>query len=156
MKILSRSPQETIDFGARLAKHLFSGSVVALAGELGAGKTTMVKGLAGGLGVASTDSVTSPSFVIIKEYAARLPVYHFDLYRLNSLEEMEALGYEEYFYGQGVTIIEWAQKLKSLLPPVHLWIELRLKKEMTREIEVIARGKEYEKILKSLQTIKKL
>jgi len=106
---------ETEAFGRRLAAVLKAGDVVALTGDLGTGKTTLTKYIAAELGVQR--AVTSPTFTIIKEYTdGRLPLYHFDVYRLESDEEMDELGYEEYFYGPGVTVVEWADKISGCLP----------------------------------------
>jgi tRNA threonylcarbamoyladenosine biosynthesis protein TsaE len=108
-------------FGRELAASVREGSVIALAGGLGTGKTTLTKAIAQGLGV--TDSVTSPTFTLINEYGGgRLPLYHFDVYRLagdaegSACAEMERLGYEEYFYGSGVCVVEWADLIEELLP----------------------------------------
>ena len=112
---LVRNEEETKNLGLQFAEHLKPGFVIGLIGDLGAGKTTFTKALAKGLGVEGV--VTSPTFNIIKEYYdGRLPLYHLDVYRLKSLDEMENLGYEEYFYGEGITVIEWADKVMELLP----------------------------------------
>ena len=112
--VVSRSPEETRAIGARLGARLGSGAVVGCIGELGAGKTCFLQGLAAGLGV--TSEVTSPTFVLVNCYRGRLPVYHLDAYRTESLSELLDLGVEEMFHGDGVTIIEWADKLLPLLP----------------------------------------
>ena len=111
---VSRSPEETRAIGARLAARLGPGAVVGCIGELGAGKTCFLQGLAAGLGV--TSEVTSPTFVLVNCYRGRLPVYHLDAYRTESLSEVLDLGVEEMFHGDGVTMIEWADKLLPLLP----------------------------------------
>jgi len=142
-------------FGKALGLLLGPGHVLALIGDLGTGKTTLTKGLSSGLGVKDKSTVMSPSFVLIREYQGRLPVYHFDLYRLNHLEETEHLGYEEYFYGRGVSIIEWADKIEPLLPGEYLAVELSLadeeKTNTSREIQLIAHGKQYRRILRELE-----
>ncbi|MBM3220662.1 MAG: tRNA (adenosine(37)-N6)-threonylcarbamoyltransferase complex ATPase subunit type 1 TsaE [Candidatus Rokubacteria bacterium] len=119
----THSPEETQALGARLAERLKPGDVVALTGELGAGKTCFTQGLARGLGVAGR--AVSPTFVLINEYRGRLPVHHVDAYRTESLTELLDLGLEELFSGDGVTIVEWADKLVPLLPPhtIHVHIE---------------------------------
>ncbi|MDR0852703.1 MAG: tRNA (adenosine(37)-N6)-threonylcarbamoyltransferase complex ATPase subunit type 1 TsaE [Clostridiales Family XIII bacterium] len=102
-------------YGRKLGRSLVPGTVIALVGDLGAGKTTLSKAIAEGLGV--TECVTSPTFTILCEYrTGRLPLFHFDVYRLDDPEEMENIGYEDYFYGNGVTIVEWADKIEELLP----------------------------------------
>ena len=119
----SNSPDETQGIGARLAESLGPGDVVALTGELGAGKTCFTQGLARGLGVARR--AASPTFVLVNEYRGRLPVHHVDAYRTGSLTELLDLGLEELFASDGVTIVEWADKLLPLLPPhtIHVHIE---------------------------------
>jgi tRNA threonylcarbamoyladenosine biosynthesis protein TsaE len=112
--IESRSPDETRAIGERLAARLGAGDVVACIGELGAGKTCLIQGLARGLGVSS--EVTSPTFVLVNQYRGRLPVYHLDAYRTLSLTELVDIGVEEMLHGDGVTVVEWADKLLPLLP----------------------------------------
>lgn len=103
------------DFGKKLADQLQAGDIIALCGDLGTGKTTLTKAIAQGLGIKSL--ITSPTFTIVQEYEeGRLPLYHFDVYRISDVEEMYELGYEEYFYGQGVCIIEWADLIAELIP----------------------------------------
>jgi tRNA threonylcarbamoyladenosine biosynthesis protein TsaE len=132
--------EELLEYGLRLGAELSPGAVVALTGELGAGKTTLAKGIARGLGV--TDEITSPTFTIINEYTSgRLPLYHFDVYRLGEDEEaeagMEGLGYEEYFFGDGVTIVEWADLVRDLIPADAVRIVLSYGSDAeTREIVV--------------------
>jgi len=120
--------------GQALAKELKAGSVVALSGPLGSGKTVLIQGICSGLGV--TEFVTSPSFVIINEYPGKVKVYHFDLYRLDNIEEFVKLGYEEYFYGNGITVIEWAEKIKKFLPEERVEINLKILSEKKRRISV--------------------
>jgi len=121
---LAENEEETKNLGLQFAEHLKPGFVIGLIGDLGAGKTTFAKAVAEGLGI--EDTVTSPTFTIIKEYYdGRLPFYHFDVYRLKSTEEMINLGYEEYFYGEGVTVIEWADKILDLLPEDAIIVEFK-------------------------------
>jgi len=122
-EITSARPEETEDAGERLGRTLEPGAVVALTGELGAGKTCFIQGLVRGLGV--TGRATSPTFVLINQYPGRVPVYHVDAYRTESLTELMDLGLLELLGGGGVTIIEWADKLESLLPPeaIHVHID---------------------------------
>jgi len=110
------------------------GDIVCLIGELGSGKTTITQGIAQGLGVEG--SVSSASFKLINEYKGKIPVYHFDLFRLNKLSEVEELGYREYFYDQGVTIIEWAEKIRSFWPEERIEIELNIVSENNRKIKI--------------------
>jgi len=109
-------------FGHGLGKILSKGDVVCLSGDLGAGKTTLTKAIAIGMGI--DDYVTSPSYTIVNEYEGRLNLYHFDVYRINDVEEMYELGYEEYFFGSGVCIIEWAGMVEDLLPEKRIWVEI--------------------------------
>ena len=112
--VVSHGPAETQAAGARLAARLRPGAVVACIGELGAGKTCFIQGLARGLGV--TSEVTSPTFVLVNLYRGRVPVYHLDAYRTATLTELVDIGVEEMFHGDGVTVVEWADKLRPLLP----------------------------------------
>jgi len=113
--IIIKNEQETQDFGLKLAENAKPGTVIALIGDLGTGKTTLTKSIAKGLGI--DDVITSPTFNIVREYdTGRLPLYHFDVYRIGDIEEMYELGYEEYFYGNGVCVVEWADLIEELLP----------------------------------------
>ena len=140
-ELITGSGEETIKTGERLAVGAAAGDIFALTGELGAGKTVLAKGIARGLGI--KEEIVSPSYVLIREYAGRIPLYHFDLYRLKALTEMEGLGYEEYFYGQGLTVIEWAERLGPLLPAEHLLIELESVDINRRRIRFSPVGKKY-------------
>jgi len=142
---------ETKALGEKIGKKLQGGEVIALTGELGAGKTCLTQGLALGLGVNPREYVTSPSFNLIKEYRGRLPLYHLDIFRLNGREELEELGYEEYFYGEGITVIEWAEKAEGLLPAAHLHIELSVLDKNGRQIRIRPFGQHYREILKGME-----
>lgn len=122
LKLVSLSPKETFGIGKRLAALLRPGDILCLSGELGAGKTKFAQGIAAGLDI--KEPVISPTFVLIREYAGRLSFYHMDAYRLSGPEDMEDLGYEEYFYGDGVTLLEWADRVKDILPGERLDIEI--------------------------------
>jgi tRNA threonylcarbamoyladenosine biosynthesis protein TsaE len=136
LKKISKSVDETIKIGAKFAKGLKRGDCVALIGDLGAGKTVFTKGIARGLGVKNARYVNSPTFVIIKEYEGRFPLYHFDLYRLDEHSGFDDMNYEEYFYGDGVTVIEWADKIKELLPDRHWRVNLKAIDEKQRDIKI--------------------
>lgn len=129
---ISNSPAETEAFGRRLAKDVGPGSVLALKGELGSGKTQFVKGLVAGLD--SRAPVTSPTFTIVHEYAGRLPVYHFDFFRLQDRQSAARLGLDDYFFDIGVSVIEWADKFPELVPAHAQWISFEMKSENERMI----------------------
>lgn len=123
--IISHSPEETFAFGARLAENLRGGEVFALCGDLGAGKTHLAKGLAGALGC-DPAAVTSPTFTLVHEYSGgRLPVFHFDFYRLEDEDEVWRLGFEEYLGERGVVLVEWADKFPGAMPASTRWLDLR-------------------------------
>jgi tRNA threonylcarbamoyladenosine biosynthesis protein TsaE len=131
---ISRQPSETIAFARDMALRLRPGSVIALDGELGSGKTQFVKGLASGLGFVG--EVTSPTFTLIHEYiGGRLPIYHFDFYRLENEVEALQLGLEEYLQGNGVCVIEWAGKFPPLIPEDARWYNLSIGADDTRLID---------------------
>lgn len=114
MKFESFSAEETYALGKKLGEEAKPGAVYCLSGDLGVGKTVFTKGFAVGLGI--TDTVNSPTFTIVQEYKGRLPFYHFDVYRIEEPEEMEEIGYEDYFYGDGACMIEWAELIEELIP----------------------------------------
>lgn len=149
MKILSNSVNDTIKIGMLMAKYLTPGDIICLFGQFGAGKTVLVKGIARGLGI-KTNRIVSPSFILIQEYKEKIPFYHFDLYRLKDPKNILDLGYEEYFYNDGVTVIEWAERLKYLLPRECLKIKLFIKTDSERVFQVIAFGGRYKKLLKKI------
>src|SRR5262249_55594047 len=126
------------------------GAVVALVGQLGAGKTHLVRAVAEGLGVKNPTAVNSPTFVLIQEYPARLPIYHFDAYRLGGPREFSELGVAEYFQGDGVCLVEWADKVDTTLPAEHLRIDIRILSENCRRFDVMAVGARYEQLLRQL------
>ncbi len=131
-----KNEKETEAFGRKLGASVKAGTVIALIGDLGTGKTTLTKYIAAGLGV--TEQITSPTFTIIKEYrTGRCPLFHFDVYRIGDIDEMYELGYEEYFFGDGVCIVEWADLIEELIPEDALTIRItRGKDEEERIYEV--------------------
>ncbi|MGH2753779.1 MAG: tRNA (adenosine(37)-N6)-threonylcarbamoyltransferase complex ATPase subunit type 1 TsaE [Actinomycetota bacterium] len=131
LRVVTRSPEETRILGASLAPVLLPGDVVSLSGDLGAGKTVFVQGLATALGV--TGRVTSPTFTIVHEYDGRYPIVHLDVYRLDSFQEILDLGFEEFFDPRAVVVIEWGEAVEQLLPRRHLRIELRRTDDPTDE-----------------------
>lgn len=145
-KLLSSSSQQTDRLGQTLGRTLRGGETIALYGPLGAGKTALVRGIAQGLG-AAPEAVTSPTFVVIHEYQGRLPLAHMDWYRITSLRELESTGAIEYFSGQTVTAIEWADKGLALLPQDRIEITLSHRAEQSRTIQLRATGPTSGKVL---------
>ena len=130
---ISNSPDETEAFGRQFAGEVKVGDVLALTGGLGTGKTQFVKGLTSGLG--ATTFATSPTFTLIHEYSGgRLPIYHFDFFRIEDRQSAERLGLEEYFFDNGVSVIEWADRFPDLIPENARWISFETKSEMQRAI----------------------
>ena len=140
----------TTAFGRRLAELLFPGCVIALIGQLGAGKTHLVRAIAEGLGIADSRVVSSPTFVLIQEYTARLPIYHFDAYRLKSPAEFSDLGVQEYFESAGISLVEWADRVEPCLPADHLRITIELTGETSRRFCIEARGEAYAGIVRQM------
>ena len=150
-EILCNNESETAAFGSRLGSKLAAGDVVALVGELGAGKTRLVQSIAESFGVDRRE-VTSPTFVLIQEYAGRLPIYHFDTYRLRNLDEFLELGAEELLDSNGICLIEWADRVADVLPADTLRCEIRIIDETTREFRLTAHGPRSSAIIDSLRT----
>ena len=148
LTILSRSPEHTRNVGREIGQRANQGSVIALCGDLGTGKTVFAQGIAAGLGVKAI--VTSPTFVIISEYAGRYPFYHVDTYRLSSSRDMQELGYEEYFYSDAVTVIEWAQRIEDLLPEEYLRVEFKVVDESSRQIILVPFGRKYVELVEDM------
>jgi tRNA threonylcarbamoyladenosine biosynthesis protein TsaE len=138
-------------FGRRLGQRLWPGAVIAFIGELGAGKTQLTRAIAEGLGIADNRVVTSPTFVLVQEYQARLPIYHFDAYRLKSEAEFAELGAHEYFESDGVSLVEWADRVPGCLPLEHLRVTLSVTGATSRSAAVEGRGSEYEKLIEELR-----
>ena len=136
MVIETHDPEETFEVGRTIGMNAKPGQIYTLTGDLGVGKTVFTQGVAAGLGI--TEPVNSPTFTIIQEYeVGRLPFYHFDVYRIGDLEEMEEIGYDDYFFGQGICLIEWAELIEEILP------EKRIEVTIEKDLE---KGFEYRKI----------
>lgn len=133
MILVSKSTEDTIAIGKKIGNFLQKGDIIALKGFLAAGKTTLTKGI--GLGLGIEDDLTSPTFTLISEYYGRLPLYHFDVYRLDSLEDFLNLGSEEMLYGNGVCVIEWSEKILEALPENTIFISLERQEDDSRRIE---------------------
>jgi tRNA threonylcarbamoyladenosine biosynthesis protein TsaE len=150
MRLTSGSVKQTLGIGGKISGNLKKGDIICLFGEFGSGKTVLTKGIAAGLGI-KRDKIVSPSFVLIRQYpAAKIPLNHFDLYRLRSASDIPVLGYEEYLYGEGISVIEWADRLKYLLPKECLKIELTVKSKTQRSLRLIAFGKRYRRLLEDI------
>jgi tRNA threonylcarbamoyladenosine biosynthesis protein TsaE len=147
---ITRSEKETEELGRALAQSLRPGMVLGLVGPLGAGKTRLVKAIAVGLGV-DPDEVNSPTFVLIQEYQAQIPLYHFDAYRLKDLDEFLDLGAEELFSGEGVCLVEWADRFADVLPQDTLWIEIRVLTPTAREWVFQGTGVKADRVIEDLR-----
>lgn len=129
MIIETRSPEETFELGKKIGEAAKPGQVYTLNGDLGVGKTVFTQGVAAGLGI--TEPVSSPTFTIVQVYEeGRLPFYHFDVYRIGDIEEMEEIGYDDYFFGEGICLIEWAELIRDILPEKR--IEITIEKNLTQ------------------------
>jgi len=149
LEIISHSPEQTQKIGVSIGKLAQPGDNFLLVGKLGAGKTCLTQGIAWGLDI--KEYAASPSFVVIRELKSRLPLYHIDFYRLDHLEEIAELGLDDYLYGNGVCVVEWAEKGLSLLPPEHLLIEMNYVSDTERSLKLKPSGKRYRQIVAQLK-----
>lgn len=148
MEILSKSAAETIKVGRIISGSLSKGDIICLFGQVGSGKTVLTKGIALGLGVKEED-VISPSFVLLRQYnKARIPLFHFDFYRLKLTQEIISLGYEEYLYDSGVSVIEWPDRLNYLLPAEFLGVKFSVIGDTKRGINFSAFGRRYKELFR--------
>ena len=138
--LVSTSPEESLAIGRELGRRLSAGDVVALWGELGAGKTLLAGGIARGLGIPDNVAITSPTFTIINEYEGRLRFYHLDLYRIGDLDELETLPWREALFGEGVAVIEWPERLESFLPEARLDVHIEVTGERRRQFQIQTRN----------------
>jgi tRNA threonylcarbamoyladenosine biosynthesis protein TsaE len=153
VQVVSRSSVETEVLGEEVGRLLEAGDIVCLYGELGSGKTVLTKGMARGLGVTSERTVRSPSFVFMHRYRGRVPMYHADLYRLDGPADLEDIGLREFLGGDGVAVIEWADKLDASLPAERLDITLAHQTEETRLVTITPRGPRYHHLLEQWQSL---
>lgn len=149
--LISESIEDTQSIGKIIGENLSGGDIVALIGELGSGKTCITQGIARGIGVPGEYQITSPTFTLINEYPGRTTLYHLDTYRLSGSKDLEDMGYEEYFYGDGIIVIEWAEKIKDILPEECLYVYLRYVDENKRGIKICDHKDKIEKISKKLK-----
>ena len=149
LELISHSPEQTQRLGIRIGELALAGDIFLLVGSLGAGKTCLTQGIAWGLGI--NEYTLSPSFVIVRELHGRLPLYHIDLYRLDHIEEVEELGLDNYLYGKGVCVIEWAEKGLSVLPAEHLIIQIGYLSDTERSFQLEPSGKRYLEVLGQLK-----
>jgi len=146
----SHSAEQTMDLGRLVAQHLLPGDILAFWGDLGAGKTCLIQGICRGLGVPEDVYITSPTFVIMNSYKGRIPVYHFDFYRLSCQDEVMDLGYEEFFFSRGICMIEWADRAENLISEEYFSILMQIVSPTERKIEMTAYGVSYKKRLSEL------
>ncbi|MFC2046680.1 tRNA (adenosine(37)-N6)-threonylcarbamoyltransferase complex ATPase subunit type 1 TsaE [Chloroflexota bacterium] len=151
LELISCSPEQTRQFGVRIGELALPGNIFLLVGKLGVGKTCLTQGIAWGLNIEGY--ALSPSFIIVRELCGRLPLYHIDLYRLNHIEEIEELGLDDYLYGDGVCVVEWAEKGLSVLPAEHLLIEMSYLADTERSLHLKSGGKRYREIAAQLRRL---
>ena len=149
LELISHGPEQTQKFGICIGELALPGDIFLLVGRLGTGKTCLTQGIAWGLGI--KEYALSPSFVIVRELYGRLPLYHIDLYRLDHIEEIADLGLDDYLYGKGVCVVEWAEKGLSMLPIEYLLIEISYLSDTERSFQLKPSGKRYLKIAAQLR-----
>lgn len=150
IQLISTSPHQTEKIAASVAASVRKGDVICLNGDLGAGKTTFTQQFARALGVDKKEYVTSPSFAIMHQYTCRIPLYHFDFYRLGSSEEIVELGFEDYFYGQGICVLEWSDMIREYLPKGRLEILIEYQEEFTRKLTFTFHGTAWHERIETL------
>lgn len=150
VRYLSHGARETTGLGKRLSRFLQKGDIVCLFGDLGTGKTTLAKGIAQGLKINSA-FVNSPTFTLLNAYEGRLPLFHFDFYRIENEQDIFSIGYEEFLYDNGVSVIEWAERLGALLPKEYVSVRFTIRGEQKRLIQISGRGTRAKEILKHLK-----
>jgi len=150
-ELTSHSPEETQKFGVSIGKVALPGDIFMLVGNLGVGKTCLTQGIAWGLSI--KEYAVSPSFVLVRELYGRLPLYHIDLYRLDHVEEIEDLGLDEYLYGNGVCVVEWAEKGLTVLPAEHLMIEISYLSDTARSFRFKPSGQRYRELIRQMKLL---
>jgi len=149
LELISHSPEQTQKIGTHIGELALPGDIFLLAGELGTGKTCLTQGIAWGLDI--KEYAASPSFIIVRELYGRLPLYHIDLYRLDHIEEIVELGLDDYLYGNGVCVVEWAEKGLSVLPKEHLLIQISYLSDTERSFQFKPSGKRYLEVARQLK-----
>ncbi|MDD5565622.1 MAG: tRNA (adenosine(37)-N6)-threonylcarbamoyltransferase complex ATPase subunit type 1 TsaE [Candidatus Omnitrophica bacterium] len=153
MKFLSHSERQTRMLAKKIAALLQPGDILCLTGELGSGKTVFTKGIAWGLGIAPQE-IVSPTFVLLRQYEqSKIPLFHFDLYRVARERQISDVGYEEYMFDAGVTVVEWAERLGGLIPEAFLGISLRIVSGKSRKLIFTAHGSRYRALLREIHEI---
>ena len=142
MEYISKNAEDTEKLGLRLGNSLKKGDVISLRGSLGAGKTVLAKGIAKALDI--EEAIVSPTFTLVQEYDGSMKMYHLDLYRLSGEDEFESMGGEEFLYPDGITLVEWSEKIESMLPENTIFIEITINDDETRTISIKREGKDYE------------
>ena len=151
LELISHSPEQTQEFGVRIGELALAGDIFLLVGSLGTGKTCLTQGIAWGLNI--KEYALSPSFIIVRELYGRLPLYHIDLYRLDHIEEIAELGLDDYLHGNGVCVVEWAEKGLDILPIEHLLIQISSLSDIERSFQLKPKGKRYLEIATQLNDL---
>ena len=149
LNIISSSASHTQKVGMRLGELAEAGDIILLVGELGVGKTCLTQGIAKGMEI--DEYIVSPTFILLREYPGVVPLYHIDFYRLGGIEEVASLGLDDYLYGDGVCVIEWAEKGVEVLPGEHLLVEMKHLEPTKRELSLLPKGSRYEEMLTQLR-----
>lgn len=151
LKLLVPTTEDMVELGRVMGKTVAPGQVIALIGDLGAGKTTLVQGIAKGLDIQA--NLTSPTFTLIKQYSGRIPLYHIDVYRLDDPEEILFLGLDEILLEEAVVVVEWAERIEELLPSEYLRIRIAMEADARRQVMIEAEGSGYERVIEELKNV---
>ncbi len=151
LTFVTHGPEETYLVGKKLGENLRPGDVVALTGELGAGKTCLTQGIARGVGIPEEYRITSPTFTLINEYPGRFALYHMDMYRLSGIKDLAEIGYDASLYEKGVVVVEWAEKIHEMLPEETIFVSLTYEEENKRQIAFSGKGERLADIMKAME-----
>ena len=149
MNFITNTVEETIELGKKIGRSLEPGDIICIDGDLGSGKTHLTKGIALGLGI--DEHITSPTFNIVNEYEGKIKLYHFDVYRVNDPDEIAAIGFDEYIFSDAVSVIEWSDYIKELIPDDHIQINIANESETRRSINIEFFGKRFDNVKEVLQ-----